>query len=68
MAPAPCRCSMSSPPGTWRPRGVDAGYGDNAQLRAERYVMQVKGAVTAHAAKTEPETIAYSSLSPRSGA
>ncbi|MGW0449352.1 IS701 family transposase [Streptosporangium sandarakinum] len=49
---------------------ADAGYGDNAPLRtalAERglaYVMQVKGAVTAHGAGARPATIAYSGLGP----
>ncbi|MEU1883850.1 IS701 family transposase [Streptosporangium sp. NPDC020072] len=49
---------------------ADAAYGDNAALRAaltERhlsYVMQVKGAVTAHAAHAVPATIPYSGLGP----
>jgi SRSO17 transposase len=44
---------------------ADAGYGDNAHLRAalaERgvgYVVQVKGAVTAHQVQATPETIPY---------
>ena len=51
---------------------ADAGYGDNAHLRAalsERgldYVVQVKGEVTAHPAEASPERIAYSGLGPRS--
>ncbi|MFC3986851.1 IS701 family transposase, partial [Streptosporangium jomthongense] len=50
---------------------ADAAYGDNAALRAalaERhlgYVVQVKGAVTAHAADAAPHTPAYSGLGPR---
>ncbi|MEV4297179.1 IS701 family transposase [Microbispora rosea] len=45
---------------------ADAAYGDNAHLRAalsERgvhYVVQVKGAVTAHHATDEPEPVTYS--------
>ncbi|MFF3441770.1 IS701 family transposase [Streptosporangium sp. NPDC002721] len=50
---------------------ADAGYGDNAHLRAaltERdlgYVVQVKGAVTAHPAHAEPEKLTYCGLGPR---
>ncbi|MFF4125461.1 transposase, IS4 family [Microbispora rosea] len=45
---------------------ADAAYGDNARLRAalaERgchYVVQVKGAVTAHHATDEPDPVTYS--------
>ncbi len=51
--------------------GADAGYGDNAHLRAaldERglsYVVQVKGAVTAHRADAVVQLPAYGGLGPR---
>ncbi|MEV4250982.1 IS701 family transposase [Streptosporangium canum] len=49
---------------------ADAGYGDNAHLRTAlemrglAYVVQVKGAVTAHGVRAQPETITYSGLGP----
>lgn len=49
---------------------ADAGYGDNAHLRAAlaerglRYAVQVKGQVTAHRAGIEPQTPSYSGLGP----
>ncbi|MGW2200069.1 IS701 family transposase, partial [Streptosporangium sp. NPDC001682] len=49
---------------------ADAAYGDNAHLRAalaERglcYVLQVKGAITAHWVHAEPETPPYRGLGP----
>jgi SRSO17 transposase len=50
---------------------ADAGYGDNAHFRAalaEReldYIVQVKGACTAHAADAVPEVPAYRGRGPR---
>ncbi|MBB4916637.1 IS701 family transposase [Streptosporangium saharense] len=49
---------------------ADAAYGDNAALRAAlsdrhlRYVVQVKGSVTAHAIDAVPAKLAYSGLGP----
>jgi transposase len=49
---------------------ADAAYGDNAHLRTAlemrglAYVLQVKGAVTAHDVRAQPETITYSGLGP----
>ncbi|MDP9869108.1 SRSO17 transposase [Streptosporangium brasiliense] len=49
---------------------ADAAYGDNAHLRTAlemrglAYVLQVKGVVTAHDVRAQPETITYSGLGP----